>query len=123
MPSHDSPTLPFLTLAQVNESEPSPEQKCLDCAGDGVLPVFNQRGEQCGAVPCFTCGGTRYVPPVVEDVDAFDAGDFSIYAVSEAELIEEEFRCDCGNDIFVHNQCTDCGAVAPWAARLGCGLA
>jgi hypothetical protein len=55
--------------------------------------------------------------PVVEDIiddDAFDAPDSLIY---QPDL------CDCGNDRFRNNRCTCCGSVAPWAAKLGCGLA
>lgn len=34
-----------------------------------------------------------------------------------------EIICDCGNGDFRFNRCTQCGSVAPWAAKLGCGLA
>lgn len=53
------------------------------------------------------------VEPVVDDPDAFDAPDALIY---QADV------CDCGNDRFKNNHCTCCGSVAPWAAKLGCGL-
>lgn len=63
------------------------------------------------------------------DPDAFDAHDCSIYADesgdtgSVAEMIEQSFVCDCGNDIYSYNKCTRCGSDAPWASKLGCGLA
>lgn len=31
--------------------------------------------------------------------------------------------CDCGNPVSSNNRCTNCGAQAPWASKLGCGLA
>jgi hypothetical protein len=53
--------LPFLTLSQVNqESEPPIEQKCMPCRGDGVLPIYDYFGKQCGTTPCPVCGGSRY---------------------------------------------------------------
>lgn len=70
------------------------------------------------------------VKPVIEDPDAFDSDDCSIYAVDPADddlmhVIECSLgeTCDCGNRIFSRNRCTNCGAQAPWAAKLGCGLA
>ena len=69
------------------------------------------------------------VVKVLEDPDAFDSDDCSIYSDSSgdtgsvAEMIEQSFVCDCGNDIYAFNRCTRCGATAPWASHLGCGLA
>lgn len=66
---------------------------------------------------------------IVTDDDAFDSADCSIYSDesgdtgSVAEMIEQSFVCDCGNDIYSYNKCTRCGSDAPWAAKLGCGLA
>lgn len=66
---------------------------------------------------------------VIEDEDAFDSADCSIYADesgdtgSVAEMIEDSDIYDCGNDIFIFNKCTQCGATGPWASKLGCGLA
>jgi hypothetical protein len=63
-----------------------------------------------------------------EDPDAFDSGDCSIYSVADGDddhmhMIEQSLVCDCSNDIFAFNRCTHCGASAPWASQLGCGLA
>jgi hypothetical protein len=63
-----------------------------------------------------------------EDPDAFDSGDCSIYSVADGDddhmhMIEQSLVCDCSNDIFAFNRCTHCGAPAPWASQLGCGLA
>lgn len=70
------------------------------------------------------------VRPIENDADAFDLLECSIYAVDPADddpihMIEHSLgeTCDCGNRIFIRNQCTNCGAQAPWAAKLGCGLA
>lgn len=52
---------------------------------------------------------------VIQDPDAFDRPHCSVYF----DLI----CIDCGSESFRHNQCVGCGAVAPWAAKLGCGLA
>lgn len=49
--------------------------------------------------------------PVVDAIDDDDS------------LIYQPDVCDCGNDRFRNNRCTGCGSVAPWAAKLGCGLA
>ena len=55
--------------------------------------------------------------------------DCSLYADESGDsgnvidMIEAAFTCDCGNDVFCRNACTGCGASAPWAAKLGCGLA
>jgi hypothetical protein len=63
----------------------------------------------------------------VIDDDDFDSDSCSIYADdsgdtgSVAEMIEQSFTCDCGNDIYVRNTCTRCGAAAPWASKVGCG--
>jgi hypothetical protein len=53
-------TLPFANLSQVNESEPPIEQRCMSCAGDGVLPIYDYFGKQCGTTTCPVCEGTRY---------------------------------------------------------------
>lgn len=70
------------------------------------------------------------VKQIESDPDAFDALDCSIYAVDEADddhmhMIEHSLgeTCDCGNRIFSFNRCTNCGAQAPWASKLGCGTA
>lgn len=70
------------------------------------------------------------VRQIENDADAFDGLDCSIYAVDPSDddsihVIEHSLgeSCDCGNRIFSRNRCTNCGAQAPWASKLGCGLA
>jgi hypothetical protein len=70
------------------------------------------------------------VKEIESDPDAFDSLDCSIYAVDEADddpmhMIEHSLgeTCDCGNRVFSFNRCTNCGAQAPWASKLGCGTA
>lgn len=53
--------------------------------------------------------------PVVETIDESDE--------STDSLIYQPDVCDCGGESFRNNRCTCCGSVAPWAAKLGCGLA
>ena len=66
---------------------------------------------------------------VINNDDDVDSADCSIYSDetgdtgSVVEMIEDSLVCDCGNDIFVFNRCTQCGSPAPWASKLGCGLA
>lgn len=74
-------------------------------------------------------GEEPVVETVLEDPDDFDSDDCSIYSDSTgdtgtiAEMIEDSDVCDCGNDIYILNKCTQCGATGPWASKLGCGLA
>lgn len=57
--------------------------------------------------------GDPAVEVIHDDADTFDTADCSIY-----------FTCDeCGSDRVRFNRCAGCGSVAPWAAKLGCGLA
>lgn len=57
--------------------------------------------------------GEPVIEVIQDDPDRFDTADCSIY-----------FLCgDCGSETFRHNQCAVCGSIAPWAAKLGCGLA
>jgi hypothetical protein len=67
--------------------------------------------------------------PAIETVDddAVDADDCSIYSLADGDddymqMIEDSLVCDCGNNIFAFNRCTQCGSPAPWASKLGCGL-
>ncbi len=53
------------------------------------------------------------VVDVIDDPDSFDDPGCIIYLADE---------CDCGSTSFKFNRCTACGSVAPWAAKLGCGL-
>jgi hypothetical protein len=73
-------------------------------------------GDPCGGVPR-------------EDPDAFDANDRSLYAVADGDddlmhMIEETL-CPLNDPRCVHDkaQCPTCGLPAPWASKLGCGLA
>lgn len=63
-----------------------------------------------------------YAPPLPADGDSEfeDHEDDDHMHMIEHSLGE---TCDCGNRIFYRNQCTNCGAQAPWASKLGCGLA
>lgn len=57
--------------------------------------------------------GEPVVEVVQDDPDRFDSADCLIY-----------LRCDeCNGESFKNNRCMGCGSVAPWAAKLGCGLA
>lgn len=60
--STDRRTIPLARLSDVQENEPAPDRKCDDCGGDGVVPMINRAGYQCGTARCPTCGGTRYAP-------------------------------------------------------------
>jgi DnaJ-class molecular chaperone len=52
-----------MKLADVQENEPPPEQKCIDCRGEGVITVFSATtGLSLCAAICPTCGGSRYAP-------------------------------------------------------------
>lgn len=53
--------------------------------------------------------------PIVDVIDDSDEIEDSLIYLADV--------CDCGNHHFRHNRCTACGSIAPWAAKLGCGLA
>lgn len=65
----------------------------------------------------------------LDDPDAFDASDRSLYAVAAGDddhiLMIEETICPLGDPRCAHEraQCRRCGLPAPWASKLGCGLA
>lgn len=69
------------------------------------------------------------VVEIIEDPDAFDANDRSLYAVADGDddhiHMIEEMLCPLNDPRCVHEavRCPRCGLPAPWASKLGCGLA
>lgn len=64
----------------------------------------------------------------MEDPDAFDANDQSLYSVADGDddhmLMIEDMLCPLNDPRCVHEkvQCPRCGLPAPWASKLGCEL-